>query len=125
MMREGAPKTIYRKDYTEPDFLISHVELAFEIADGSTRVTSSLRIQRNGAHERPLVLDGEGLGLISVSVDGGKLDEGVFNYVGGKLTVDAVPDDFEFGAVVDIQPETNTSLAVSYTHLTLPTTAYV
>ena len=101
MMREGAPKTIYRKDYTEPDFLISHVELAFEIADGSTRVTSSLRIQRNGTHERPLVLDGEGLGLISVSVDGEKLDEGVFNYVGGKLTVEA---------------------AVSYTHLTLPTT---
>ena len=37
MMREGAPKTIYRKDYTEPDFLISHVELAFEIADGNTQ----------------------------------------------------------------------------------------
>ena len=59
MMREGAPKTIYRKDYTEPDFLISHVELAFEIAEGNTRVTSSLRIQRKGSHERALVLDGE------------------------------------------------------------------
>ena len=94
MMREGAPKTIYRKDYTEPDFLISDVELAFEIADGNTRVTSSLRIQRNGSHKRPLVLDGEGLGLIRVSVDGGKLDEGAFKYVGGKLTIDAVPDDF-------------------------------
>ena len=79
MMREGAPKTIYRKDYTEPDFLISHVELAFEIADGNTRVTSALRIQRNGSHERPLVLDGEGLGLISVSVDGGTLDEAPSN----------------------------------------------
>ena len=78
MMREGAPKTIYRKDYTEPDFLIRHVELVFEITEGNTRVTSSLRIQRNGSHELPLVLDGEGLGLISVSVDGGKLDEGAF-----------------------------------------------
>ena len=97
MMREGAPKTIYRKDYTEPDFLISHVELAFEIADGNTRVTSSLRIQRNGSHERPLVLDGEGLGLISVSVDGGTLTKAPSN-MSGKLTVDAVPDDFEFGA---------------------------
>jgi aminopeptidase N len=76
MMREGAPKTIYRKDYSEPDFLISHVELAFEIADGNTRVTSSLRIQRNGSHGRPLVLDGEGLGLISVSIDGGTLGGG-------------------------------------------------
>ena len=110
MMREGAPKTIYREDYTEPDFLISHVELAFEIADGNTRVTSSLRIQRNGSHDRPLVLDGEGLGLIGVSVDGSELDENAFKYVGGKVTVNAVPDDFEFGAVVDIQPETNTSL---------------
>ncbi len=119
MMREGAPKTIYRKDYTEPDFLISHVELAFEIADGNTRVTSSLCIQRNGSHERPLVLDGEGLGLISVSVDGGTLDEGAFKYVGGKLTIDAVPNEFEFGAVVDIQPETNTSLEGLYRSRTM------
>ena len=119
MMREGAPKTIYRKEYTEPDFLISHVELAFAITDGNTRVTSSLRIQRNGSHERPLVLDGEGLGLISVSVDGCKLDEGTFKYAGGKLTVDAVSDDFEFGAVVDIQPETNTSLEGLYRSRTM------
>ena len=97
MMREGAPKTIYRKDYTEPDFLISHVELAFEIANGNTRVTSSLRIKRNGVHERPLVLDGEDLGLIAASVDATALDEGSYTYVGGKLTVKTVPDDFIFG----------------------------
>ena len=76
-------------------------------------------MQRNGSHERPLVLDGEGLGLISVSVDGGTLDESAFKYVGGKLTIDAVPDEFEFGAVVDIQPETNTSLEGLYRSRTM------
>ena len=119
MMREGAPKTIYRKDYTAPDFLISHVELAFEIEDGNTRVTSALRIQRNGTHDRPLVLDGEGLGLITVSIDGSTLDESAFKYVGGKLTVDSVPNEFVFGAVVDIQPETNTSLEGLYRSRTM------
>ena len=102
MMREGAPKTIYRKDYTEPDFLISHVELAFVIDQGNTRVTSSLRIQRNGTHNRPLVLDGESLGLVSASIDDSGLDENAFKYVGGKLTVDTVPNQFVFGAVVDV-----------------------
>ena len=53
-----------------------------------------------------------GVWFIGVSVDGAKLDEGTFT--GGKLTVDAVSDDFEFGAVVDIQPETNTSLEGLY-----------
>ena len=54
-----------------------------------------------------------------MSVDGGTLDEGAFKYVGGKLTVDAVPDEFEFGAVVDIQPETNTSLEGLYRSRTM------
>ena len=36
-----------------------------------------------------------------------------------KLTVDAVPDEFEFGAVVDIQPETNTSLEGLYRSRTM------
>jgi aminopeptidase N len=119
MMREGAPKTIYRKDYTEPDFLISHVELAFVIDQGNTRVTSSLRIQRNGTHNRPLVLDGEGLGLVSASIDDSGLDENAFKYVGGKLTVDTVPNQFVFGAVVDIQPEANSSLEGLYRSRTM------
>ena len=45
-----------------------------------------------------------------------ELDENAFKYVGGKVTVNAVPDDFEFGAVVDIQPETNTSLGLYRSH---------
>ena len=44
---------------------------------------------------------------------------GAFKYVGGKLTVDAVPNEFEFGAVVDIQPETNTSLEGLYRSRTM------
>ena len=73
MMRDAAPKTIHRQDYQEPDFHISHVDLAFEISDGKTRVTSSLRIDRRGQHNRPLVLDGEQLELEAITIDGNDL----------------------------------------------------
>ena len=70
MMREGAPKTIYRKDYKAPDFLIDAVELAFDIFDGRTRVSSKLDIQRNGTNHAPLVLDGESLEIVSLAING-------------------------------------------------------
>ena len=54
-MRDGTPKTIYRQSYQPPDFLISDVDLAFDIHEGTTRVVSKLTIERNGQHARPLV----------------------------------------------------------------------
>ena len=119
MMRDAAPKTIHRQDYQEPDFHISHVDLAFEISDGKTRVTSSLRIDRRGQHRRPLVLDGEQLELETITIDGIDLDSDAYAYSGGKLTVKAVPNSFVFGAVVTIQPEQNTSLEGLYRSRTM------
>ena len=73
MIREGAPKTIHRKDYKTPDFLIDSVDLAFDIFEGRTRVLSKLNIQRNGTNQAPLVLDGESLEIVSVNIDGRRL----------------------------------------------------
>ena len=87
MMRDGAPKTIYRKDYLSPDFLIDSVELAFDIFDGRTRVSSKLHIHRNGANKAPLVLDGEALEIVALKIDGRELDQTDFRYVHGKLTI--------------------------------------
>ena len=119
MMRDAAPKTIHRQDYQEPDFHISHVDLAFEISDGKTRVTSSLRIDRRGQHNRPLVLDGEQLELEAITIDGSDLDSEACAYSSGKLTVKEVPNSFVFGAVVTIQPEQNTSLEGLYRSRTM------
>ena len=99
-MRDGTPKTIYRQSYQPPDFLISDVDLAFDIHEGTTRVVSKLTIERNGQHARPLVLDGEGLSVRSISINGAQIAESDFTYAGGKLTLETVPHRFEFGAVV-------------------------
>ena len=119
MMREGAPKTIYRKDYKTPDFLIDSVDLAFDIYDGRTRVASKLDIKRNGTNQAPLVLDGESLEIISLSINGRALSADEYRYANGKLTIENVPNQVCFEAEVDIVPEENTSLEGLYRSRTM------
>ena len=118
-MRDGTPKTIYRQSYQPPDFLISDVDLAFDIHEGTTRVVSKLTVERNGQHSRPLVLDGEGLSVRSISINEDQVADSDFTYAGGKLTLETVPQRFVFGAVVDIEPESNTSLEGLYRSRTM------
>lgn len=119
MMREGAPKTIYRKDYNAPDFLIDSVALAFDIFDGRTRVASKLDIKRNGANQEPLILDGESLEIVSLAINGCTLGAEDYRYANGKLTIENVPDEICFEAEVDIAPEENTSLEGLYRSRTM------
>ena len=42
----------------------------FQLQEPLTRVTAISRLRRSGDHNEPLVLDGEGLDLVSVIVDG-------------------------------------------------------
>ena len=113
-MREGAPKTIYRKDYQVPDYTITEVDLAFDIRPGSTIVRSELAISRTGDHQRDLVLDGVDLGIQSIAIDGRVLDASEYSYAAGKLSIPNLGDQFTFAATVEISPETNTSLEGLY-----------
>ena len=111
-MREGAPKTIYRKDYQVPDYTITDVDLAFDIRPGSTIVRSELAINRTGEHQRDLVLDGVDLGIQSIAIDGRVLGASEYSYAAGKLSIPDVGDQFTFAATVEISPETNISYPV-------------
>ena len=51
------PKAKYRKDYQEPEFAITDVDLTFNLHPTETRVTSVLKVVRQGDHAKPLVLD--------------------------------------------------------------------
>ena len=99
-MREGAPKTIYRKDYQVPDYTITEVDLAFDIWPGSTIVRSELAINRTGDHQRDLVLDGVDLGIQSIAIDGRVLDASDYSYAAGKLSIPNLGDQFTFAATV-------------------------
>lgn len=69
----ATPTVIRREDYRAPDWLVPDIALDFALDAERTIVTARLSVTRNGAHDRPLVLDGEGLELLFVSVDGAAL----------------------------------------------------
>ena len=61
------------KDYAAPDYLIEEVELDVRLAPRAARVASKLRLRPNpkvATGGKPLVLDGEGLALESVALNG-------------------------------------------------------
>jgi len=70
-MREGSPALIRREDYTAPAYRVRTVDLTFDLDPAKTIVASKLAIERNTARAaEPLRLDGEGLNLLRVLVDG-------------------------------------------------------
>ena len=109
-MRTDTPQPIRLTDYRPPAFLIDEVHLAFDLAANSTRVKARLTIRRNGDHTDPLVLNGERLKPVSVTLDG-RLLEGAERTIDAEfLTVPGVPDSFILETEVEIDPEANKSL---------------
>jgi len=104
-MREPQPKTIYLKDYTPPAFRVETVELDVDIRDDHALVTARLQLKRNC--EGPLVLDGDELELVSISVP-------KYSVTPEKLTIDNPPDAFTLETVTRIVPQKNTKLEGLY-----------
>ena len=109
-----APQPKFRKDYLPPAFTIESVALEFDLGEEGTVVRSRVRMARQGAADAPLVLVGEELETLSVSVDGQALSAEQFQVDGDELTVGGVPDRFELETCVRIHPERNTSLMGLY-----------
>src|SRR5882762_3569899 len=110
-MREPQPKTIHLKDYTPPAFRVDDVQLDVDIRDDHAVVRAKLAIRRNTAGSQPLVLDGDEVELVSVSVDGGKARHEV---TPERLTVYDVPERFTLETVSRIVPQKNTQLEGLY-----------
>ena len=61
----------YRKDYRAPDYWVSEVALDLALDPVRTIVKATLKVTRNGDHDRPLRLAGSELELIAATIDGG------------------------------------------------------
>jgi len=112
MLRTDTPVTVYRKDYTPPAFAIDHVDLVLDLDPQRTIVTSTLKIQRTGAADAPLVLVGEELELIGVRIDGQPLagrkqDDGT-------LTLTGLPAQGTLEITSACNPAANTTLSGLY-----------
>ena len=108
-------ETIYLKDYTPPAYLIDQVELDIDIHPGATTVRATLNCRRNPlATHQPLVLDGDELETLSVTLDGSVLSATAYALTATQLTIPDVPEQFTLQTITRINPDTNTRLSGLY-----------
>ena len=100
--------TIRREDYRPPDWLVPEIHLDFDLGIERTRVRATLEVERNGEHDRPLKLDGDGLTLISVKADG------EWRMDGPALVIEIAGDRATVETEVEIAPAANTKLMGLY-----------
>jgi aminopeptidase N len=109
-MRTETPQPVRLADYRPPDFVIDAVDLDFDLYTNATQVKARLTVRRNGAHDRPLWLNGERLKPVSVALDGRTLAADEFTIDAEGLTIARVPDAFVLETHVEIDPENNKAL---------------
>lgn len=113
----SGPQPTFLKDYQVPAYLIDETNLHFDLNDEATFVTSTLRVRHNRLSDsklRDLVLNGEALTLVSISLNGQALAESAYQIVEDELTIFSVPDNFELEIKTKIHPEKNTALCGLY-----------
>ena len=107
-----ASRTIHLSDYTPPAYLVDKVDLTFRLSPEKTRVLSRIAFRPNpAATSREFFLHGEGLVLISASIDGQDWKPHVTE-TGLSAQVPDAP--FIWEAEVEIAPQGNTSLEGLY-----------
>jgi aminopeptidase N len=108
-------KETFLKDYTPPAYLVDSIHLRVELDPKATLVEAQLQIRPNTADARPLVLNGERLELLAVSLDGSKLSPAQYKYTDGLLTIAQVPSSpFALTVNTRINPGGNTALEGLY-----------
>lgn len=115
-MKTDSNTPIRLSDYTPPAYLVSSVHLDVDIRPQHTLVTATLTCARNPATpgDRPLVLDGEDLETLSVSLDGRLLSPDDYTLGATQLSLSGLPETFVLETRVRIQPDKNTELSGLY-----------
>ncbi|MDP3813523.1 aminopeptidase N [Pseudomonas sp.] len=116
-MRTEQPKMIYLKDYRAPDYLIDETHLTFELFEDHTLVHAQLVMRRNPAAGEGLpllVLDGQQLELLSLSLDGQELSATDYQLGDSHLSLQPKAASFVVDSSVRIHPESNTALEGLY-----------
>jgi len=106
-----APQAKYRKDYQAPSHTITDIDLTFDLFDNDTIVTAVSKVIQKG-ELTTLELDGEGLELRSVKVNGE--DWAHHEVKEASLVLSDLPAEFELEIITKIDPEANTALEGLY-----------
>jgi aminopeptidase N len=106
------PQITRRDAYREPDWRVPEIALDFDLDPSATRVIATLHVERNGAHDRPLVLNGDGLTPAAVKVDGVAVTD--WHLQGADLVIPLTAAAHVIETEVVIAPERNTQLQGLY-----------
>jgi aminopeptidase N len=106
-----APQAKYRHDYQPPSHTVSDLDITFDLNDNKTVVTAVSQVQQSN-QIATLLLDGEGLKLISLQVDG--TDWSDYTVSETALELRGLPAQFELTIVTEINPEANSALEGLY-----------
>ena len=115
-MRTDTSPPILLKDYRPPDWLVETVALDFSLHSTQTKVRATLALKPNPeAAAAPLVLDGDGLRLMSLKLDGATLPADSYVATSDSLTIPQVPNG-PFTLVIEtlVDPTANTQLSGLY-----------
>ncbi|MGE7139373.1 aminopeptidase N [Luteibacter sp. NPDC031894] len=111
--RSDAPTAvIHLSDYRPPAWTVNHVDLVFDLGIDRTEVAATLQMVRQA--DEPVRLDGEGLELLELSVDGRRLGEGEYILTDGVLEIAVDAPRCTITTRVAIRPAENTALEGLY-----------
>jgi len=104
----------YRADYKPYPYLLKTTDLEFYFYEEYCRVISKLRFERNLADNAPeeniLILEGQNMELMSLSLDGVMLSHSSYQVTDEQLIIEDLPNSFLLTVETKIQPEKNTTL---------------
>ncbi|MGY8856638.1 MAG: aminopeptidase N [Pseudomonadales bacterium] len=107
-----APSKINLKDYTKPSFDVETVHLDIKLFEDYAQVDSTLEMVRQTAGD--IVLFGESLELLTITMNGKVLSTEDYQQEAGKLTIHNSPERATLDIQVRICPQTNTALEGLY-----------
>jgi len=116
-LRTTTGQPIRLSDYRPPDYLIDDVRLEIALDRRATKVVSTLNLRPNpaGRANVALDLDGDELRLVSVSLDGARLETSAFEATPDRLTLPNPPRrPFTLRIETELDPSANTKLMGLY-----------
>ncbi|CCV12606.1 aminopeptidase N [Mesorhizobium sp. STM 4661] len=117
-MRTDTGQVFKLEDYRPNDYLIPETSLTFRLSPEATRVTAVLTVERRDgvAASAPLVLDGDGLTLLRVAIDGSDLAPADFLATPDLLTIMTPPATPRFQLLIETElaPARNEALMGLY-----------
>ncbi|GIT92306.1 aminopeptidase N [Jannaschia pagri] len=115
-MRDAAPDqsqtVIHLADYAPVPVTVTHVDLHLRLDPLATEVSARLTCRRQGPGV--MVLNGEGLDMVSLAIDGVPLEASRYMLTDTTLTLHDVPDAFLLETVARIAPQENKALEGLY-----------